>query len=412
LWIAQQVFGLSTLPLLSDPNTQDTTEPEDMPVKTRQQPGYEPVGIRAGSWMFNPSLTAGSFYDSNVFSSNATKHSDIAAVVEPTLRVHTLWEQHGVDLKMFARSTSYRDQSDLDSVEGGVKGSGWIGVSPDLAVLASFQASRLSEGVGTLSSPSGAVEPTPYTYIAGDVTVRKQFNRLAAAIGIGVDSYDFGSTRAQNGSIIDQDRRDGQIYTLHGRTDYALSPRFGWFNAVEVNQRRLTGSPSQSLDSEGYRALSGFTAELTHLVIGEIGVGYMRQKFDDPAIGTVEGPAYRALVTWRPTRMLDVHFRAEQIVAQTSDTSATGVMATAFQVGADYELRRNLVLSVAGTREHDRFHGQTRTDDVDSVATQLKYLMNRFVSIGLSHKYISRDSNVPSASFDKHQVGINVSAQF
>ena len=56
------------------PDSREEIPPEDMPVKTRQQPGYEPVGIRAGSWMFNPSLIAGSFYDSNVFSSNTTAY--------------------------------------------------------------------------------------------------------------------------------------------------------------------------------------------------------------------------------------------------------------------------------------------------------------------------------------------------
>ena len=72
-------------------------------------------------------------------------------------------------------------------------------------------------------------KPTPYDLLSGDVTVRKQFNRWAAAVGVGVNSYNFGFTRAQDGSIIRQDARDGQIYALHGRTDYAFSPGLGWF---------------------------------------------------------------------------------------------------------------------------------------------------------------------------------------
>ena len=110
-------------------------------------------------------------------------------------------------------------------------------------VLTSFQASHLNEGVGSLTSPANAVKPTPYDLLSGDVTVRKQLNRWAAALGIGVESYDFGSTRAQNGTIIRQDARDGQIYTLHGRADYAFSPNLGWFASAEYNQRELRGTP-------------------------------------------------------------------------------------------------------------------------------------------------------------------------
>ena len=106
-WNAQKIFEPSSLPDLTDPDTREEIPPEDMPVKKRQQPGYEPVGIRSGSWMFNPSLISGSFYDSNVFSSNTAQRSDIAAVIEPTLRAHTLWERHGVDLKLDAQSTVY-----------------------------------------------------------------------------------------------------------------------------------------------------------------------------------------------------------------------------------------------------------------------------------------------------------------
>ena len=97
----------SSLPELTDPDSREEVPPEDTPVKTRQQPGYEPVGIRAGSWMFSPALTFGSFYDSNIFSSNTLKRSDIAAVVEPSLHAHTLWEQHGVDLTLDTQSTAY-----------------------------------------------------------------------------------------------------------------------------------------------------------------------------------------------------------------------------------------------------------------------------------------------------------------
>jgi hypothetical protein len=85
-WNAQRIFEPSSRPELTDPNVPEEVPPEDMPVKKRQQPGYEPVGIRAGSWMFNPSLISGGLYDSNVFSSNTMKRSDFAAVIEPTLR--------------------------------------------------------------------------------------------------------------------------------------------------------------------------------------------------------------------------------------------------------------------------------------------------------------------------------------
>src|SRR5882724_4385228 len=232
-WNAQRIFEPSSRPELTDPDSREEVPPEDMPVKNRQQPGYEPVGIRAGSWMFSPALTFGTFYDSNVFSSNTMKRSDIAAVVEPSLRAHTLWEQHGIDLRLDTQSTVYNQNSGLDQTNASLKGNAWFDISQDLAVLTDFQIAHLNEGVGTLSSPANAVQPTPYNLLSGDISLRKEFNRLTTSIGVRTDSYEYGSTRAQDGAVINQNNLDGQIYTGHGRVDYAFSPVLGWFGGVE-----------------------------------------------------------------------------------------------------------------------------------------------------------------------------------
>ncbi|MBY0380663.1 MAG: outer membrane beta-barrel protein [Xanthobacteraceae bacterium] len=411
-WNALQVFETSPLPDFRDPDRGDAIPPEDMPVKKRQQPGYEPVGIRYGSWMFNPALISGGLFDSNVFSSNTTKQSDFAAIVEPTLRAHTLWERHGIDLKLDAQSMIYDQFSSLNQNNISLKGNGWYDVSRDLKVLGSFQVAHLNEGVGTLSSPANAISPTPYNLYSGDVAVRKEFNRLAVSTGIGVASYDYQSTRAQDGTTINQDGRDGQIYRTYGRVDYAISPLLGWFTAVEGNQRNLRGTPGHTLNSEGYRALAGITLGVPSLLSGEIGGGYVSQHFDDPTIGTIEGPSYHVKVTWSPTRLLDVHAKAEQLVTETSTTSSSGVLANAYQVGADYELLRNVVISATGGFENDKFFGQTRNDKVISTDERIKYLLNRFAAISLYHRYTDRESDISAFSYQKHQVGINVTAQF
>src|ERR1700733_7598345 len=359
-WNAQRIFEPSAMPNLTDPDNREEVPPEDTPVKTRQQPGYEPVGIRAGSWMFTPTLISGGFYDSNVFSSDTLKRSDIAAVFEPSLRAHTLWEQHGIDLTLDAQSTVYNQNPGLDQTNASLKGNAWFDIAHDLAVLTNFQIAHLNEGVGTLSSPSNAVQPTPYDLFSGDISLRKEFNRLTASIGISTDSYQYGTTRAQDGAVIDESSRDGQIYSLHGRIDYAFSQTLGWFTSVEGNQRDIRGVPGQPLDSQGYRALSGVKVDLGNLITGEFGAGYVQQRFDDPTIGPIEGPSYRAKLTWRPTRLLDVHFNAEQLVTETADTSSVGVLANALQVGIDYELRRNVIVSLASGYETDRFFGQLR----------------------------------------------------
>ena len=88
------------------------------------------------------------------------------------------------------------------------------------------------------------------------------------------------------------------------------------------------------------------------------------------------------------------------------------VLANAVQLGADYEFLRNVVFSATGAYEVDRFFGMIRKDDVVITDERVKYKLSRYGSIAVYRTYTNRNSDVPIFSYDKHQVGINVTAQF
>ena len=396
------------LPRLSDYEI----APEDTPVRYRRRPEYQPLGIRTGAWMVNPTLTAGTFYDSNVFSDSSNSRSDIAADLSAGLRAHSLWERHGINVGLSAHSVLYRTFSTMSHTDATIGGTGHLDIDHSTQLLGGFNAAYLHVLPGSLDAPLGAVEPTPFSRISGNLGLRKESGRVTTVVGAGVDSYKFGSTRTGNGSIINLDPQDGQIYKAQGRIGYAFSEKSAFFTSVEGNWRDLRGTPTQSLESNGYRALAGLDLELTHLIKGEIAAGYMQQNFFASSIGDISGPAYRVMLTWSPSRQVDVHLNAEQIVTQSWDLSTNGILASAVQLAVDYEFRPNVVLLSAATFERDRFQGQTRVDNVYVAGTQIKYLMNNVTAISLGYTYTRRDSNAPDASYDKHRVSVNASARF
>lgn len=411
-WNALRPLEATPLPVLSEPETRDPVAPEDTPVRTRVRPEYAPRGIRFGPWMYHPTVTAGAFYDSNVYSSSTDKQADFATRFAAGLSAQSLWERHALDLRLIADTTNYRRNTSLNETNVDFSANGRIDIDHSTQLLSRFQAAYLHDEVGSLTSPTGAIEPTPYGFLSGDVTLRKQFGRFTASGGARMDRYDYGSVLAASGATINQDARDGEIYTAHGRMDYAFSEKSAVFTAFEHNWRNLRGTPTASLDSNGYRALAGVNLELTRLIRGEFAAGYLQQRFASPTIGDVAGPAYRALLTWSPTRRLDVHFKAEQAVTTTSDTSATAVLAYSFQLGADYEIRPNLIFSPLLIYERDKFRGIPRDDDVYAAELRLKRMFSNWASASAYYRYLQRDSNILINSYEKHVIGINASLQF
>ena len=147
---------------------------EDTPVVTRRWPGYEERGIRSGSWMYYPSVSVGALYDSNVFATQSGHKSDIAAVESPSLRVTSLSERNPVTIDAYVKSRQFSHYSSLDQTDASIRAKGRVDISHDSGVLYNFQAAYLHEAVGSLSSPLGAAEPTPYAYTHADVTYWKQ----------------------------------------------------------------------------------------------------------------------------------------------------------------------------------------------------------------------------------------------
>jgi hypothetical protein len=246
-WNVQRPFSSSILPQLTDPASRDPVAPEDTPVRTRVNPEYQPREIRFGDWMFSPAAAAGFRYDSNVFSTPSNPQSDIAAHFDGSLHAHTLWERHGIDIRLLADNLTYRRNPGLNQTDASLLATGHYDIDHATQLLGAFTAAFLHDEVGSLTSPAGAVEPTPYSQLSGNLALRKQFGRATAALGASVNSYNFGSTRAQNGSIINQDSKDGQIYVGYGRFEYAFSDKSAFFTSVEGNMRDLRGTPTQSL---------------------------------------------------------------------------------------------------------------------------------------------------------------------
>ena len=286
----------------------------------------------------------------------------LAASLSRHLGISSLWDRHALNIGPTCVRRSYRSFPRLNQTDANLHMRGRIDLWHDAAILTNFRVASLHEGVGSLTSPTGAVEPTPYSLRIGRryllATNRPSWRLVRRAS----DSYDYGSTRAQDGTIINQDSRDGHVHVAHGRVDYAISPDFGVFSSFEVNRRDLRGTPTQPLSSDGYRSLTGINVQLSHWSVGEFAAGYASQRFDDPGIGTIAGPSYRASYTGVQHECWTSMCKPNRSSRRPSDTVASGIRAERVSDRSRLRVAPRHRASVAGTYERDKFFGQSRDD--------------------------------------------------
>jgi uncharacterized protein (PEP-CTERM system associated) len=106
-----------------------------------------------------------------------------------------------------------------------------------------------------------------------------------------------------------------------------------------------------------------------------------------------------------------VTFFAEREVAEMAAQDQEGRLDFTAGAQLDYEILRNLILSLEGAYKNEDFSGIARTDDVIKLSAKLDYLLSRSINFGLAYNYIDRSSSDPIFDFEKHVVTFNVTAQ-
>ena len=392
-----------------------------IPVGERPRPEYDPVGYRLGSHFFYPKLTAGLRYDSNVFATNTNPRSDWALLVSPELTIRygmlpSAYQQNpsrfSYEINLNADIYQFRDLTSENRVDArGRLRTHWE-IAEDLQLDTAFEAARKHAERGDPSQPRNAAEPVPYTDLRGEATLTKTVGRFGVAFNGSVRNLIYENVTTFDGTPLDLSGRDGTIYSTYIKPFYELAPGYRAFVRVAANTRNYAAAGIENKDSDGYDIKGGLEFAITPLLLGSVGVGYLSQTYENPLIPKVDGLSFKGELTWLATALLTIKAEAERKVAETVTPEFDARLDTSFGVRADYEFLRNVVLFGGVQFINQDFRGTPRVDDVTKVSTGVQYLMNRHLSTGLRYDFISRDSTIPTFSFDKHVVMFNVTAQY
>jgi hypothetical protein len=288
-----------------------------------------------------------------------------------------------------------------------------LDVSRDFNIAGGFSAARLHEARGSSDSPASADEPTPYNKYDASISFNKQFNRLSVQLGGAVQHLDYQDVDAVGGGTIDQDLRDGTIYTGVLKKSYEFSPGYRVFGLIEGNKRLFKGSATTTdRDSKGIEGRTGVEFEISRVMAGEFSLGYLYQDYESASFKDVRGLAAKGALLWNPTQLMTITLNGERRVSETSYSTASSHLDTIVSAQLDYEIMRNLIGSPFVSYTLEDYQGVSREDRTVNTGLSLDYFINRNFSVGATYTFVKKDSNIDTIDYDKNQVGGWVKLQF
>ncbi len=386
---------------------------EESAVHSRTRPEYDPVGARVGSFFLYPFLRVGVMYDDNIFALNVNERSDTILTTSVDLLVQSDWGRHLLDFEFGASNQKYSNFSSENHTDLYARSKMRIDVYRNFNIGGYVSIARLHEARGSSDSPTAANEPTPYNKLDASISFNKRFNRFTAQLGGGIQHFDYEDVGAIGGGIIDQDIRDGNIYTVLFRKAYEFSPGYRAFGLIEGNWRDFGGNTAATnRDSQGVEARAGIEFEITQLMAGELSGGYMYQDYNSPIFSDVGDFAVRGALLWNPTMLMTVNLNAQRLISETTFGGASGHVDTIVSAQVDYEIKRNLIGSPYISYTIEDYQGIAREDKTLKTGVSLKYLINRNFSAKAYYRFTTKDSNINTFDYKRSQVGGTVKLQF
>lgn len=386
-------------------------------VTQRGRPELEALGIRVGTLMLYPKLQADIGHDSNVLASESGEVSDGFAKLTPSVDLESDWSRHALRGSAESTFTRYDELSNENSETWRLNTSGRIDVQRETQITGGGEIARLVEPRTSSNTPQAIADPIEYDARSFNAGVSHTFNRLRATGRLDVREFDYEDGRSIGGAVVDQDDRDQTTYEGLARIDYAISPATALFGRVLWNDRRFD-DPGTALtpnrDSSGINAIVGANFELSNLVRGEVGVGYLQQDFDHPLYGEFSGLSANAQVEYFLSPLLTLGLSGNRSVADSGIIGTAGILNTTVQVTADYEFRRNIIVGARLGVAVEEFDAIDRENTRTFGGVRATYLMNRRFGVTATYDFETRESEGVNAinDFTANRVLLSLVAQY
>lgn len=394
----------------------------------------ETLGMHAGGFYLQPSYTNTAEYIDNMYYRDASVGGNVGSFInhfKPGFAAVSNWNRHKLGLNINADIAEYGTQSDANNYHDIMANlDGQLDITRDSYLKGFLNYGYLHEGRGSPDQALG-LGRTFYDKKQFNGVFHQKFNRVSLEAGFDGQRFDYENVATSVGNTLQMMSRNRWQYEPSLRLGYELFSGYEAFVKVMYNQVDYDGlvysngvydpvNPTANgfnRSSTGYRGLSGIAVDLTDLLKGSIGVGYMHRQYQDARLPSIGGITGDASLDWQVTSLTKVGLNASYDIGETTQKNVSGLKAASLMLNLDHDLLRKLKISLGAGITNNEYVTlssavQARQEQVYRGKVGAKYTFNDYVSSGLNYTYNSRISNINGTNYDVQQVMLDINARF
>ncbi len=392
-----------TPPVRPDTVKSDSAEPS----------GVGGTGYKMGSFTLYPDVQAATFYDDNIYATSHNHVSDKIITVSPRFGLQSDWDRHSLYIEGQTDVTDYLSHTSENSVDWHILTEGRIDVSDTTRILLGGVALHAHEDRASPDAVEG-FQPTPYNELNAYTGIVHRFGDFSYRLGGSVERITFDNVLGQNGEINNQDRNRNR-YTLGGLLRYEKDPNLQPFIQLQADIRRY----DTVLDDFGYnRNSGGFLAGAGTLFIiepnlsGDVFVGVLSRKYQDPVFNAITTPAADATLRWQAKTGTALVLFTERTIEETTLPGSPGNIYSLGGLRIEQTLSERLTGVVRVAYAHSDFVQAGRNDNEIDSSIGLRHRLTEKLTLGIDYRYTQRLSGNSLYDFTRNQVYVRIGADF
>ena len=402
------------LPAVNKGQKPQDQQPQPQTPPMMEEDPYEPKGIKVGNFILKPAFEMTSGFDTNP--GRVPRGGGSAFVsVAPVLLVRSQFEQHLLNADVRVSYIDYAKLRQLSRPTVDAKVNGRYDITDTFAVNGEGHVAVDADDPGTPRFAGRFAKIPLASTVGGSVGVTKRFEVIEVSTKAAIDRVAFQNAPLVDGQIVSNADRNFVQYGSQSRVTYNLTPEIRPFVDVAIDRR----VHDIAVDAEGFRRDStgtaveaGVTFAYADKLTGDVAVGYLTRRYQDPLLKPVNGFIADANLTWQFAKETAIAIGAKSQVVEITEPGISGVLKRDVTVGVEHQFEPWLVGTLVAGYGQDAFTGTARVDDRYVVELGMLYKFSRLLQLRTSIRHEETRSNVKENNLSATVVQVGARVQY